>query len=31
MVVTGGLAGFGSLPWPGLLRLLERRSPGYDS
>ncbi len=30
-VVINGLAAFGSLPWPGLLRLLDRRSPGYDS
>jgi ribulose-5-phosphate 4-epimerase/fuculose-1-phosphate aldolase len=31
MVVSGGLTGLASLPWPGLLRLLDRRSPGYDS
>ena len=30
-VVSRGLAAFSSLPWPGLLRQLDRRSPGYDT
>ena len=30
-VVTNGLGGMASLTWPGLLRMLDRRSPGYDS
>ncbi len=30
-VVAGGLAGMSALPWPGLLRRLDRQSPGYDS
>ena len=30
-VVAGGLGGMSQLPWPGLLRKLDRRSPGYDS
>ena len=30
-VVDGGLAGMSQLPWPGQLRRLERRSPGYDA
>ena len=30
-VVSHGLAGLAQLPWPGLLRLLDRRSPGYDA
>jgi ribulose-5-phosphate 4-epimerase/fuculose-1-phosphate aldolase len=30
-VVAGGLGGMSSLPWPGLLRRLDRRSPGYDA
>ena len=31
MVVSNGLTALSALPWPGLLRLLDRRSPGYDS
>lgn len=30
-VVAGGLGGMSSLPWPGLLRRLDRLSPGYDA
>ena len=30
-VVTGGLAIMAALPWPGLLRQLDRHSPGYDA
>jgi hypothetical protein len=30
-VVTHALTGMGSLTWPGLLRMLDRRSPGYDA
>ena len=30
-VVGGGLAVMSSLPWPGLLRRLDRQSPGYDA
>ena len=30
-VVEGGLGRMSELPWPGLLRRLDRRSPGYDS
>ncbi len=30
-VVAGGLAGLSQLPWPGLLRQLDRKSPGYDA
>ena len=26
-----GLAGMATLSWPGLLRRLDRRMPGYDS
>ncbi len=30
-IVEDGLGRMGELPWPGLLRRLDRRSPGYDS
>ena len=30
-VVGGGLGSMSVLPWPGLLRRLGRRSPGYDA
>ena len=30
-VVGGGLGSMSELPWPGLLRRLDRRSPGYDT
>ena len=30
-VVAGGLGGMSTLPWPGLLRRLDRASPGYDA
>jgi len=30
-VVAGGFASMSSLPWPGLLRRLDRLSPGYDA
>ncbi len=30
-VVAGGLGMMSVLPWPGLLRRLDRRSPGYDA
>ncbi len=30
-VVAGGLGRMSDLPWPGLLRKLDRRSPGYDA
>lgn len=30
-VVDRGFAGFAALPWPGLLRRLERQSPGYEA
>jgi len=30
-VVGGGFASMSSLPWPGLLRRLDRLSPGYDA
>jgi ribulose-5-phosphate 4-epimerase/fuculose-1-phosphate aldolase len=30
-VVGHGLGGFSALPWPGLLRKLDRHSPGYDA
>ena len=30
-VVGGGLARMSQLPWPGLLRRLDRHSPGYDA
>ena len=30
-VVGGGFAGMAKLPWPGLLRRLDRVSPGYDA
>ena len=30
-VVAGGFGRMSELPWPGLLRRLDRRSPGYDS
>ena len=30
-VVEGGLDRMSALPWPGLLRRLDRRSPGYDA
>ncbi len=30
-VVGGGLGVMANLPWPGLLRRLDRRSPGYDA
>lgn len=30
-VVGRGLGGFAALPWPGLLRKLDRHSPGYDA
>ena len=30
-VVGGGFAGMARLPWPGLLRRLDRLSPGYDA
>ncbi len=30
-VVAGGFAGMSTLPWPGLLRRLDRESPGYDA
>jgi hypothetical protein len=30
-IVEGGLGRMGELPWPGLLRKLDRRSPGYDA
>ena len=30
-IVEGGLGRMGELPWPGLLRKVERHSPGYDA
>jgi ribulose-5-phosphate 4-epimerase/fuculose-1-phosphate aldolase len=30
-IVEGGLGRMGDLPWPGLLRKVERHSPGYDA
>jgi len=30
-VVKSGLAIMAALPWPGLLRQLDRHSPGYDA
>jgi ribulose-5-phosphate 4-epimerase/fuculose-1-phosphate aldolase len=30
-VVGGGLGPMSQLPWPGLLRRLDRHSPGYDA
>jgi len=30
-VVAKGFGGFSHLPWPGLLRRLDRQSPGYDA
>jgi ribulose-5-phosphate 4-epimerase/fuculose-1-phosphate aldolase len=30
-VVEGGLGRMSALPWPGLLRRLDRMSPGYDA
>ncbi len=30
-IVEGGLGRMGELPWPGLLRKVDRYSPGYDS
>ena len=30
-IVAGGLGAMSDLPWPGLLRRLDRRSPGYDA
>jgi ribulose-5-phosphate 4-epimerase/fuculose-1-phosphate aldolase len=30
-VVAGGFASMSDLPWPGLLRRLDRLSPGYDA
>jgi ribulose-5-phosphate 4-epimerase/fuculose-1-phosphate aldolase len=30
-VVAGGFERMSELPWPGLLRKLDRRSPGYDA
>ena len=30
-LVGGGFARMSNLPWPGLLRKLDRQSPGYDS
>jgi ribulose-5-phosphate 4-epimerase/fuculose-1-phosphate aldolase len=30
-IVAGGLGRMAQLPWPGLLRRLDRVSPGYDS
>jgi ribulose-5-phosphate 4-epimerase/fuculose-1-phosphate aldolase len=29
--VASGFGRLGELPWPGLLRMLDRHSPGYDS
>jgi len=30
-VIAGGFGGMARLPWPGLLRRLDRQSPGYDA